>query len=219
MNDKELKQLKKQHVDNYRNSILDIIHNNTSVLVEDDISSLIKRPPLDSMDFLKKKILGCAKKNKIILKTDSLDSLLDTYRKDLLKCCVKIKKIRKDNLCSIVKKIRLEKESDIIKINKKELTEINRDIKKLIKEQFYQSREEVFLKKIKSIFPKNVDSSLVESICLELKKYVQNIYQKQLLENIEIKIMVKDTTLINSIKEQADRYLFTLKNSRLLRKD
>ena len=38
---------------------------------------------------------------------------------------------------------------------------------------------------------------------------------KQLLENIDIKILVKDTTLINSSKEQAERYLFTINNSRL----
>lgn len=216
MDDKELKQFKKQHVNNYRNSVLDIIQNNTSVLVNDDIFSLINKPPLDSMDFLKKKILNCAKKNKIILQTDSLDKLLDSYRKDLLKCCEKILKIRKDSLFSLVKKIKLEKDSDVIKINKKDLNEINRDIKKIIKEQFYHSREEVFLKKIKSVFSDDIDSSLEDSITSELKKYVQNVYQKQLLESIEIKIMVKDTTLINSVKEQADRYLFTLKNSRLL---
>ena len=37
-----------------------------------------------------------------------------------------------------------------------------------------------------------------------------------MLENIDIKILVKDTTLINGAKEQAERYLFTLNNSRLL---
>ena len=34
-------------------------------------------------------------------------------------------------------------------------------------------------------------------------------------ENIDIKILVKDTTLINGVKEQSERYLFTLENSRL----
>ena len=37
----------------------------------------------------------------------------------------------------------------------------------------------------------------------------------QLLENIDFKILVKDTILINSFKEQSDRYLFTLENSRI----
>lgn len=216
MDDKELKKLKKQHIDNYRNSILDIISNNTSVLVDEDISSLIKKPPLDSMDFLKKKILSSAKKNKIVVKSEALDHLLEIYRKDLLKCCLKIKKIRQDSLSLIVKKIKLEKNTDVIKINKKDFAGINREIKKLIKEQFYYSREEIFLKKINSIFPKDIDSDLIDNVVSELKKYVQGIYQKQLLENIDIKIMVKDTTLINSVKEQAERYLFTLKNSRLL---
>ena len=34
-----------------------------------------------------------------------------------------------------------------------------------------------------------------------------------------MKILVKDTTLINTVKETTDRYLFTLSNSRLLNDD
>ena len=36
------------------------------------------------------------------------------------------------------------------------------------------------------------------------------------MDSFDIKFLVKDTTLMNSVKEQGDRYLFTLKNSRLL---
>jgi hypothetical protein len=32
---------------------------------------------------------------------------------------------------------------------------------------------------------------------------------------VDIKILVKDTTLINGVKEQSERYIFTLENSRL----
>ena len=38
---------------------------------------------------------------------------------------------------------------------------------------------------------------------------------RQLFENIDIKILIKDTTLINIVKEQTERYLFTLNNSRI----
>ena len=50
-----------------------------------------------------------------------------------------------------------------------------------------------------------------------MTKYLKKNYLSQLLENIDIKILVKDTTLINSTKEQSERYLFTLNNSRLLK--
>ena len=47
-------------------------------------------------------------------------------------------------------------------------------------------------------------------------KFLQTTYIKQLLESVDFKIIVKDTTLINRVKEQGERYLFTKKNSYLL---
>ena len=44
-------------------------------------------------------------------------------------------------------------------------------------------------------------------------------YPKQILENIELKILVKDTTLINGIKEQGERYLFTNNNSYIFKEN
>ena len=38
-------------------------------------------------------------------------------------------------------------------------------------------------------------------------------YFKQLLESIELKVLVKDTTLFNGIKEQSERYLFVNRKS------
>ena len=49
-----------------------------------------------------------------------------------------------------------------------------------------------------------------------MAKWINGVYKNELLENVDIKILVKDTTLINSTKEQAERYLFTINNSRLL---
>ena len=79
MND-SLKQLKRQHIDNYKNAIIDIITNNTNVLVDEDIMSLLRKPPLDSMDLIKSKFLDLAKKNSTILNTEELSNLLDNYR-------------------------------------------------------------------------------------------------------------------------------------------
>ena len=69
--------------------------------------------------------------------------------------------------------------------------------------------------KMDSLFDKDVDSAIKKRIITDVTKYINNNYLKQLLENIDFKILVKDTILTNSIKEQGERYLFTLENSRL----
>lgn len=216
MDEKMLEEIKKQHVNNYRNSILDIIHNNTNVLVNDDITSLLKTPPLDSMDLLKQKLLNFAKKNKVVLNAASLDEVLKCYRSEVLKCCSKIGNLREDSLSKKVNSFHLSHDADVIRINKKDFIIINREIKKIMKEHLHSSFEKKLINNIDSIFLNNIDNNIKSSLINDFTKYINGIYQKQLLENLDIKILVKDTTLINSVKEQTERYLFTLKNSRLL---
>ena len=69
--------------------------------------------------------------------------------------------------------------------------------------------------KIDGLFSENIDPSIVKKITGDVSKYINGNYQRQLLENIDFKILVKDTILINSFKEQSERYLFTLENSRI----
>ena len=52
MSEEELKKIKIQHIDNYKKAILENIKNNTNALVDEDIKSLLKTPPLDSMDLI-----------------------------------------------------------------------------------------------------------------------------------------------------------------------
>ena len=78
MNDME--QIKKQHLNTYKNATKEIVINNTKALVENDIISLIKKPPLDSMDIIKTKLITIDKKEKIILSTEKLDTLIKNYR-------------------------------------------------------------------------------------------------------------------------------------------
>ena len=66
------------------------------------------------------------------------------------------------------------------------------------------------------IFDKKVEESIVNKVTKEATDYLKKNYQRQLLENVDIKILVKDTTLINNVKEQTERYIFALNNSRLL---
>ena len=215
MKNKTKEEMKTHHIDSYKNTIIEMIKNNTNSLVDDDIMSLIRKPPLDSMDLIQSKFLSMAKKNKIVLNSEELNEKIDKYRKDILKLSKELKEIRINELSDKVNAVKL-KDNEIIKINKKDFNAINRIIKKTIKEQLIKSLEEEILAKIEQIFPKNVDSNLKEKIIKDMTKYLKKNYLNQLLENIDIKILVKDTTLINSTKELAERYIFSLNNSRLL---
>ena len=219
MDEETIKKLKEQHIENYRKAIIENIKNNTNVLVEEDLMSLFRKPPLDSMDFIKTKFLDLAKKNKIVLDTEKLDKILDNYRNMIIKCCGEIKDRRITELSENVEKTVFSKVSDVIKINKKDFTSINKDIKKTIKSQLVLAFDEKILKNIDSVFADDIDSAKKEKIINEITKYVKGTYQKQLLESVDIKVLVKDTTLINGAKEQAERYLFTLNNSRLFNDD
>ena len=66
-------------------------------------------------------------------------------------------------------------------------------------------------------FVKNEDED-IDAAVKEIEKYFgsKGIYQKTLMENVDFKLLVKNTILINGIKEQTERYTFTLNNSRIL---
>ena len=214
MDDKTIEELKKQHLDNYLNSLKDCILNNTNVLIDEDIMSLIRKPPLDSMDLIKSKFIDLAKKNNIILNTDDLDKLMDLYRNNLIKECDELKKIRNKELNNILDKADI-KDSNIFKLNKKDFLVINREIKKRLKDNMNDCFNKYIISRLDNIYSEDVDDKIKDKISVDISKYYKNTYQKQLLDNFDIKILVKDTTLINTIKEHSERYLFTLNNSRL----
>ena len=211
----DLEQLKSKHIDTYKKAILDNIENNTKKLV-DDIRSLMDKPPLDSMDQIKSKFIDLAKKNKIVLDTEELDKVVSKYRKNLLKSLDSVGKIRIDTLSDKLDKYDF-KDDDVIVYYKKDFTNINKNIKKTVKDSLISSLE--VMEKLDKVFSKDVEEEVKTKIITEVNKYLKGTYQRQLLENLDIKILVKDTTLINGINEQTERYLFTLKNSRLLNLD
>ena len=49
----------------------------------------------------------------------------------------------------------------------------------------------------------------------DVTKYFKITYPRNLMETIDMKIIVKNTTLINGINEQTERLIFTQKNSHL----
>ena len=69
------------------------------------------------------------------------------------------------------------------------------------------------------MFTADIDDKLKDAMSNEMKKFVQTNYIKQLLESIDFKVIVKDTTLINGVREQGERFIFTMMNSYLLNED
>lgn len=211
----DVQSLKDNHINNYRKALVETINNNTNALFDEDISSLIKKPPLDSMDLIKSKFLDLAKKNKIVLNAESLTGMVDSYRDKCLDMFDKLKDIRISELSKIVNNYSLEKDNDVIKINKKDFTMVNKKIKNEMKELIKKNLSQEIISKTSELFSDDVDPSIVKKITGDVSKYINGNYQRQLLENIDFKILVKDTILINSFKEQGERYLFTLENSRI----
>ena len=211
MDDDLLEKYIKQHYDNYKNSILELIDNNTSVLF-DDILLLIKKPPLDSMDSIRNRFLEIAKKYRIILNTEELNNFLDSYRNCLMMDFDKIKSIRIQYLQSVVSKFASDQ---IIILFKKDFIPINKKLRSFLKNQVISSFDNCFNEYHDKLFSTNDDISS-DLFFKEVLKFIKGNYQRQLLDSFDIKILVKDTTLMNAVKEQNDHYLFTLNNSRLL---
>lgn len=215
MNDDELKKIREQHKQNYKKALLENIKYNTDVLVDQDITSLLKKPPLDSMDLIKSKYLDLAKKNKIVLNTEILSDMINDYHDYILTCCDSIKEYRCKELFSKVENKELKKDNDTIKLLKKDFNIIDKEIRKIIKDKLNSGYNDILMKNTNNVFSDDVSDSIKTKIADSISTYVKGAYQKQLFDSFDMKILVKDTTLINSCNEQSERYIFTLNNSRL----
>lgn len=208
----ELDEIKRQSFNNYILAVSEIIRNNTNSLIEDDIMSLIKKPPLDSMDIIKNKFLAVAKKRNIVLNTEKVDEVLSMYRDTISRDILFIRDVRVKDLVREVEGFSPKKEFEVIRITKKQLAVVNKKINTTLKKVLSEDIEKYLIEQLEDVF-KGV--SLYQVTYEELFKYFKVTYQKQLIENINLKILVKDTTLINGVKEQGERYIFTKTNSRI----
>lgn len=211
----EVEELKRQHLNTYKNATKEIVNNNTKSLIENDIISLIKKPPLDSMDLIKSKLISLAKKEKIVLNTQELESLVSNYRNYLEKKLLDLIEIRKGDLLIKIDSFEPQRETEIIKLQKKDLDIINKKIKLEVKTILEDSYEKNLFNNLDRIYNINIDKNSKEYINKSFMKFMKSSYQKQLNESIAIKILVKDRTLISGIMEQGERYLFTKNNSHL----
>ena len=210
----ELNHLLKQHYDNYYSCLKTNIENNTNLLVKEDIISLFDQPPLDSMDFIRKKLFDVAKKDGVILDLEKVDLFLNTYRSSMKKMENSLIDFRVQSLMTVLDKRFMKK--DVFHFNKKDFATLNRQLKKMIQEHY----EKILPKMLSSISSlSNNQTFFSDSSFHDFEVYFSKTYLKQLLQSIEIRILVKDTILINVIKEEGERHLFTLENSRLLRED
>lgn len=204
--------LKKQHFINYKSAVMEIINNNTESLFEEDIKLLFKTPPLDSMDLLKTKIISLAKTEDNIIDNEQLNKILDEYRYDIYILIDKFKENRKKLLFDVLDKYELGKD-DVIKFNKKDFSEFDKNTKKDLKEGMTKSFSKNIIKNVHLLFT-NKKTELTSFID-QLTKYYEKHYLKQIIENYDFKALVKNTILINGVKEQGERYSFTLENSHL----
>lgn len=215
MKSEEYEYLEKQHINNYISAVNEIISNNTNALFDDDIKSLISKPPLDSMDVIKNKYLELAKKYKVTLNTKQTDSIIEEFRLSLIKKIDLLKNIRKETLSSEISDFLPERDIEIIKISKKELNDINKKIDKEVKKIIKDLVAKYLTDDISKFYVALDNEIQKEKLQKEVDKFFGKIYQKQILEGIEFKTLVKDTTLINGVREQGERYIFTKTNSRI----
>ena len=210
-----LENFKKQHLSNYKNAVIDLVKNNTDALIDNDIISLIKSPPLDSMDVIKSKLLSLAKKEKVILDSSKMNFILNNFRDLVITDFQGLKKIRNNYLVKKIEEFEPVRETEIIKIMKKDLDSINKEIKKTVKMSLNNNINNKLLIEIADIYDDQIDEKVNESIMKLFSKYMKTTYIKQLNENISIKILVKDRTLLSLVAEQGERYLFTKANSHI----
>lgn len=215
MKDKQYEEIQKQQLNNYIMAVKEIINNNTTALVEDDITSLISKPPLDSMDSIKNKYLEIAKKNKIILNMENTEKVINEFRNILIKNLDELKKYRVKTLVESIENFSPEQKLETIKISKKELNAINKKINSNVKKIISSNISNILVKNIDEMYIKFDTEGQKDKVSKEINKYFTKTYLSQLMENINIKILVKDTTLINGVREQGERYIFTQNNSRI----
>ena len=184
---------------------------------------IISPPQAFSIIFLSLAIICCgwesrtsfcpfniAKHNNLILNSDKFNEVLTSYKDDLKKEFRNIFKRRIDIIKDNYSKMDDDKPLELVKNLKKELVKFNKDAKK--------EEKQVLTSLVKEKLVSNLDLIVKDSnpnFKKDATKFLQTTYVKQILETVDMKILVKDTILLNSLKEQIERFVFTKENSHL----
>ena len=199
-----------QHKEILMTAGVELATNNTNSLIEDDIINGVIDVPLEAMDTVKQRLLNIAKHNGLVLDSNKFNEILSDYKNSLKKEFRSVYKKRIKIIEDSYSKMNDDKPLDLVKDLKKELVKFNKETKKQCKE--------IILNLVKEKLISNLDLIVNESNAnfkKEVMKFLQNVYVKQILETIDMKILVKDTILLNSLKEELERLVFTKENSHL----
>ena len=200
----------KQHKQILMTAGLELATNNTNSLIEDDIINGVIEVPLEAMDTVKQRVLNIAKNNSLVLDSDKFNEVLISYKEDLKKEFRNILKRRIDIIKDNYSNMNDDKPLELVKNLKKELVKFNKEAKK--------EEKQVLMKLVKNNLVNNLDLIVKNDNAIFKKdatKFLQTTYVKQILETVDMKILVKDTILLNSLKEQIERFVFTMENSHL----
>ena len=200
----------KQHKQILMTAGLELATNNTNSLIEDDIINGVIEVPLEAMDTVKQRVLNIAKNNSLVLDSDKFNEVLTSYKDELKKEFRNIFKKRIKLIEDNYSKINDDKPMELVKNLKKELVKFNKEAKK--------EEKQVLTSLVKEKIISNLDLIVKEdntTFKKDATKFLQTTYVKQILETVDMKILVKDTILLNSLKEQIERFVFTMENSHL----
>ena len=200
----------KQHKQILMTAGLELATNNTNSLIEDDIINGVIEVPLEAMDTVKQRVLNIAKHNNLILNSDKFNEVLISYKDDLKKEFRNIFKKRIKLIEDNYSKFDDDKPMDLVKNLKKELVKFNKEAKK--------EEKQIITSLVKEKIISNLDLIVKDdntTFKKDATKFLQTTYVKQILETVDMKILVKDTILLNSLKEQIERFVFTMENSHL----
>ena len=200
----------KQHKQILMTAGVELATNNTNSLIEDDIINGVIEVPLEAMDTVKQRVLNIAKHNNLILNSDKFNEVLISYKDELKKQFRNIFKKRIKLIEDNYSKFDDDKPMDLVKNLKKELVKFNKEAKK--------EEKQVLTSLVKEKIISNLDLIVKDdntTFKKDATKFLQTTYVKQILETVDMKILVKDTILLNSLKEQIERFVFTMENSHL----
>ena len=200
----------KQHKEILMTAGLELATNNTNSLIEDDIINGVIEVPLEAMDTVKQRVLNIAKHNNLILNSDKFNEVLISYKEELKKKFRNIFKKRIKLIEDNYSKFDDDKPMDLVKNLKKELVKFNKEAKK--------EEKQVLTSLVKEKIISNLDLIVKDdntTFKKDATRFLQTTYVKQILETVDMKILVKDTILLNSLKEQIERFVFTMENSHL----
>lgn len=204
-------ELLEQHLSIYLNSIEELIKNNSYSLVEDDLLPLFKKPPLETMDTIKQKMLSLGKHYHVIINTEQLDRALEEYRNSMQKKIKSLKKYREDYLIKDIRQKSKDTKDGTFKILKKDLTYLDKNLKKEIKNEIENDMQKL-MDNIPNFFQ---IEEMEDKLKKDVTKYFKITYPRNLMETIDMKVIVKNTILINGVNEQTEHFIFAKENSHL----